>query len=69
MSYMAVGSRQILFSDSHAPALAGEKTSEIASFQDNSSSEQTERIKATAERPAGNPAAPPAPGDNLDLLA
>jgi len=69
MSYMAVGSRQILFSDSNAPALSGEKTEKIASVQDNSSSVQTERIKVTSERPVENPADPPAPGANLDLIA
>ncbi|PJZ69318.1 hypothetical protein CH373_13610 [Leptospira perolatii] len=35
MPYMAVGSRQILYSDSAAPARAGDQVREVASVQDN----------------------------------
>ena len=66
---MAVGSRQILYTDSQAPALPHEKPENVSTMQDNSASENTERIKAGAERPAGDPAAPPRPGENLDVRA
>ncbi|GBF38963.1 hypothetical protein [Leptospira johnsonii] len=35
MPYMAVGSRQILYSDSSAPALVGDQPREVASVSDN----------------------------------
>ncbi|MGJ4786653.1 hypothetical protein EHQ52_11585 [Leptospira koniambonensis] len=35
MPYMAVGSRQILYSDSSAPALVGDQPRDIASVSDN----------------------------------
>ncbi|MFB5649467.1 hypothetical protein ACE5IS_02385 [Leptospira wolffii] len=35
MPYMAVGSRQILYSDSSAPAMTGEQPREIAAVADN----------------------------------
>ncbi|MDH5656445.1 MAG: hypothetical protein OEZ34_11085 [Spirochaetia bacterium] len=69
MAYMAVGSRQILFSDSPAPALPRESTADVASMQDNSSSEQTEKIESSTHKKVNDPAAPPGPGANLDLLA
>ncbi|TGL61493.1 hypothetical protein [Leptospira sarikeiensis] len=35
MPYMAVGSRQILYSDSTAPAMVGDQPREVASVSDN----------------------------------
>jgi len=69
MSYMAVGSRQILFADTPAPARTGESQAQVATLQDNSASEQTERIRASAARKVDDPAAPPSPGERLDIRA
>ena len=69
MPYMAVGSRQILYSSSQAPALPRDDIAEVASLEDNSGSENTERISASEERAQESPDAPPGPGANLDLLA
>lgn len=51
MAYMAVGSRQILFSDAAAPAVARDDGREVANLSDNTQVE--------ASRPAASPAPPP----------
>ncbi|MDV6237329.1 hypothetical protein CH379_016980 [Leptospira ellisii] len=60
MSYMAVGSRQILFSDSIAPVSTGSSPREIIAEQDN-------QIESTDPEivPPGSP--PPSIGKNVDV--
>ncbi|EMN82955.1 hypothetical protein M9Y90_16845 [Leptospira interrogans] len=60
MSYMAVGSRQILFSDSVAPATTGSSPREIVATQDN----QTKSPDVSVISP-GSP--PSSIGNNIDL--
>ncbi|TGK34493.1 hypothetical protein EHQ12_05485 [Leptospira gomenensis] len=60
MSYMAVGSRQILFSDSIAPVSTGSSPREITAEQDN-------RVESADSEvvPPGSP--PPSIGKNVDV--
>ncbi|AYV55229.1 hypothetical protein [Leptospira kmetyi] len=60
MSYMAVGSRQILFSDSIAPVSTGSSPREIVAAQDN----QTKSPDTQVVSP-GSP--PPSIGNNIDV--
>ncbi|WP_036041509.1 hypothetical protein [Leptospira alstonii] len=60
MSYMAVGSRQILFSDSIAPVSTGSSPREIATAQDNQAQSPDTQVV-----PPGSP--PPSIGNNVDV--
>ncbi|AVV50699.1 MULTISPECIES: hypothetical protein [Leptospira] len=60
MSYMAVGSRQILFSDSIAPVSTGSSSREIVATQDNQMKSADPEIV-----PPGSP--PPSIGNNVDV--
>ncbi|RHX88582.1 hypothetical protein [Leptospira stimsonii] len=62
MSYMAVGSRQILFSDSIAPVSTGSSSREIVATQDNQSKSPDSEVV-----PPGSP--PPSVGKNVDVYA
>ena len=66
MSYMAVGSRQILFADTYAPALSRDTGTDVAALQDN----RPEQTGRTAERtPAESPARPSDVGNQVDVSA
>ncbi len=56
MAYMAVGSRQILFSDSAAPALAGQSPRQVSNMSDNPD------VSVGAVSSRNEPAANPTPG-------
>ncbi|AXR62153.1 hypothetical protein [Leptospira mayottensis] len=60
MSYMAVGSRQILFSDSIAPASTGSSPREVVAVQDN----QVENPDTQVVVPG---ALSPSVGNNIDV--
>ncbi|RHX95677.1 hypothetical protein DLM76_01445 [Leptospira yasudae] len=60
MSYMAVGSRQILFSDSNAPVATGSSPREIVAAQDNQVKSPDSEVV-----PPGTP--PPSIGNNIDV--
>ena len=61
MPYMAVGSRQVLFSDSIAPALPNEGIAETGSLEDNPESVGTAPVSESPEAAAAeNP--PPESG-------
>ncbi|ASV12310.1 hypothetical protein B2G51_12120 [Leptospira santarosai] len=60
MSYMAVGSRQILFSDSIAPVSTGSSSREIVATQDNQMKSADPEIV-----PPGSP--PASIGNNVDV--
>ncbi|ABJ76791.1 MULTISPECIES: hypothetical protein [Leptospira] len=60
MSYMAVGSRQILFSDSIAPASTDSSPREVVAVQDN----QVENLDTQVVVPGG---LPPSVGNNIDV--
>ncbi len=53
MPYMAVGSRQILYSDSPAPAQSGDTPREVANLTDNDTLEarDVERVSAPEQAP------------------
>ncbi|MBX7058227.1 MAG: hypothetical protein K1X75_09175 [Leptospirales bacterium] len=63
MPYMAVGSRQILFSDSPAPAAPRDDAREINNLSDNTAAE--------ARTPAAQPAStlPDEPGSRFEAQA
>ena len=58
MSYMAVGSRQILFADAAVPAAPRDDVREVANLSDNT--------QAEASRPAPAPEVEPSPGVSGD---
>ncbi len=68
MAYMAVGSRQILFSDVAAPAAPRDDAREVASLSDNTQAEA--RTPAAAPAPS-TPAVTEAgdPGHNFEARA
>lgn len=66
MPYMAVGSRQLLFTDSITPALPRDEVREVASYQDNRPEDAvagTGRVPAEAQPPRTSGEAPVSPGD------
>ncbi len=72
---MAVGSRQILFSDTAAPAASRDDIREVANVSDNTQAEAS--TPAATPQPENQPATPPPaappaagdPGFNLDVSA
>lgn len=64
MTYMAVGSRQILFSDSPAPATAGNDVRQVSNLSDNQDKPVTEN------RPPERESSPePEKGNQIDTRA
>lgn len=68
MAYMAVGSRQILFSDQAAPAQTGTSQREVANLSDNAGvptvTESTPPVDSTPAQPVSGDA-----GTQVDVRA
>lgn len=67
MSYMAVGSRQILFADAQAPASAGDSPREVANLVDNRSSQASSPADPTVSESFSSGGG--VVGSNVDVLA
>lgn len=60
MAYMAVGSRQILFADAPAPAMAPDTVREVAAVEDNVQARPADLERPAETEPAVNEAGSPA---------
>lgn len=67
MPYMAVGSRQILFADSYAPAQTGESVATVAALEDNRPEAASAAVSRTVEPTPADPTNPV--GGRVDVTA